>query len=297
MRPAGTLARGGGEVVGDIQAEGELGGPVLVAAGGQQLGGAEDEQGGGDVAELEGRHPDHEPAEASGQHRSDAQPQRSPLALLGAGSVADGVDDGQGGEQAGDDGQGDGGAGADQADQAEGEQRAGDGAEVVHGPLEPVGPAVDAGRDDVGQQGVARRDPQAPGGPGASPQDADLPHGGGHPDEAGEDGGGGVAAHGLGAAALGVVGDGPPGEAGGAGQPVGEAFDEAEGGGGGAQGGGEQVGQEGGGDLVADVGKEAGRADARHPWPQPALARLGGLSHGEDSLVAARRANDVARQL
>jgi hypothetical protein len=87
-----------GDVVGDVQAEGELGGPVLVAAGGQQLGCAEDEQGGGHVAELEGRHPDHEPAQASGQNGSDAQPQRLALPLLGAGGVADGIDDGQGGE-------------------------------------------------------------------------------------------------------------------------------------------------------------------------------------------------------
>jgi hypothetical protein len=44
------------------------------------------------------------------------------LALLGSGGVADGVDDGQGGEQTGDDGQGDGGADPDQADQGQGEQ-------------------------------------------------------------------------------------------------------------------------------------------------------------------------------
>jgi hypothetical protein len=44
------------------------------------------------------------------------------VALFGSGGVADGIDDGQGGEQAGDDGQGDGGAGADQADQGQGEQ-------------------------------------------------------------------------------------------------------------------------------------------------------------------------------
>jgi hypothetical protein len=70
--PTGRDARqSGGEVVGDIQAEGELGGPVLVAAGGEQFGGPQDEQGGGDVAELERSHPDHEAAEASGQDRPD----------------------------------------------------------------------------------------------------------------------------------------------------------------------------------------------------------------------------------
>ena len=45
---------------------------LLVAAGGEQLAGPQDEQGGGDVAELKGRHPDHQPTEASGQHRPDA---------------------------------------------------------------------------------------------------------------------------------------------------------------------------------------------------------------------------------
>ena len=145
------------------------------------------------------------------------------------GGVADGVHDGGRGEQAGDDRQGDGGAGADQADQGQGEQGAGDGAQVVHGPLEPVGPAVHSGRDDVGQQGVAGRDAQAAGGPGASAEDADLPDGGGGTDQAGEHRGGGVAGDRLGAAALGVVGNGAAGQPGRAGQPVGDAFDEAEG--------------------------------------------------------------------
>jgi hypothetical protein len=73
------------------------------------------------------------------------------LAVFGSGGVADGVDDRQGGQQAGDDGQGDGGADPDQADQDEGEQGAGDGAQVVHGSLEPVGPPVHGRRNDVGQ--------------------------------------------------------------------------------------------------------------------------------------------------
>ena len=46
----------------------------------------QDKQGGGDVAELEGRHPDHEAAEAAGQHRPDAQPQGLAFPLLGAGA-------------------------------------------------------------------------------------------------------------------------------------------------------------------------------------------------------------------
>jgi hypothetical protein len=156
---------------------------------------------------------------------------------------------------------------------------ASDGAKVVHGPLEPVGPAVDAGRDDVGQQGVAGRDAQPAGGPGAGPQDAELPDGGGGPDEAGEHrGGGGVAGDCLGAAAVEVVGDGAAGQPGRSCEAVGDAFDEAEGGGGGAEGDGEEVGEQGGGDLMADVGQEAGRADPGHAWPsQRSLVGVVGL--------------------
>jgi hypothetical protein len=45
-QPAGRDAsEGGGEVVGDVQAEGELGGPILAAARDEQLAGAQDEQG------------------------------------------------------------------------------------------------------------------------------------------------------------------------------------------------------------------------------------------------------------
>jgi hypothetical protein len=61
----GDAGQGGGDVVGDIEAKGELGGPVLVTAGGQQFGGAQDQQGGGHVAELERRHPDQQPAKPS----------------------------------------------------------------------------------------------------------------------------------------------------------------------------------------------------------------------------------------
>jgi len=132
------------------------------------------------------------------------------------------------------------------------------------------------GRDDVGQQGVAGRDAQAAGGPGAGAEHGDLPDGGGGADEAGQDGGGGVAADGLGAAAPGVVGDGAAGQPGHAGEAVGDAFDEAEGGGRSAEGGGEQAGQQGGGDLVADVGQEAGRADAGHPGPEQRCGDLVG---------------------
>jgi hypothetical protein len=54
----------------------------------------------------------------------------------------------------------------------------------------------------------------------------------------------------------------PAGQPGGAGEAVREALDQPQRGGGGAEGSGEQVGEQGGGDLVADVGQEAGRPDA-----------------------------------
>ena len=198
-----------------------------------------------------------------------------------AGGVADGIDDGQGGQQPRDDRQTDGGADPDQADQAECEQGTGDGAQIVHRPLEPIRPPIDGGGDDVGQQGVAGRDAQPARGPGAGPEHGDLPDTGGGADKAGEHRGGGVAADGLGAAAAWVVGDGPTGQPGHAGQPVRDALDEAEGGSGGAQGRSQQVGQQGSGDLVADVGQEASRADAGYARPEPALLGFGGgVAHG-----------------
>ena len=50
------------------------------------------------------------------------------------------------------------GPGPHQADEDDGQYRPAYGAEVVHGPLEAVGPAVDRRVDDVGQEGIAGRD-------------------------------------------------------------------------------------------------------------------------------------------
>ncbi len=123
-------------------------------------------------------------------------------------------------------------------------------------------------------------DAQAAGGPGAGSEEADLPDGGGGADQAGEDRGGGVAADRDRSAALGVVGDGPAGQPRRSCEAVGDAFDEAEGGGGSAHGGGEQVGKQGGRDLVADVGQEAGRADSGHTRAEPSFpGRRGGIGH------------------
>ena len=98
---------------------------ALAAAGLEQVGGAQDQQGGG-VAQLERGDADHQPPEPPAQDRSDPDADRLAGPLAGRGRVADGVDDGQGGEQAGDDGQADGGADADQRDQADGQQRPAD---------------------------------------------------------------------------------------------------------------------------------------------------------------------------
>jgi hypothetical protein len=73
------------------------------------------------------------------------------------------------------------------------------------------------------------RSPRAAQAPGA--QHPDLPDGGGRADEAGEDGGGGVAADRDCSAAVGVVGDGAPSQPGDASEAVGDAFDQAQGGG------------------------------------------------------------------
>ena len=70
------------------------------------------------------------------------------------------------------------------ADQTEGEQRADDRAEVVHGPFEAVGPAVCGGGYDVGQQGVAGRDAEAARGPRTRSQQRNLPDLGGDADQA-----------------------------------------------------------------------------------------------------------------
>ena len=112
------------------------------------------------------------------------QADRLTFLRCGQGGVSDRVDDRERGEQAGDDREQDRGAHADQADEREREQRAADRAEVVHRAFEPVGAAVDGGRDDVREQRVASWDSQSAGGPRAGAQDRDLPDGGGRADQA-----------------------------------------------------------------------------------------------------------------
>lgn len=109
------------------------------------------------------------------------------LALRQHWRVLDGVHDCHRRQQAGDDCQEDGPAHAKDGNQAQGEQRTGDRAEVVHRALEAVGAPVGCPRDDIGQQRVSGRYAQTPGEPGAGSQSTDLPRRAGQPDGRGED--------------------------------------------------------------------------------------------------------------
>ena len=187
--------------------------------------------------------------------------------------VADGVDDGQRGQEPGDDREQDGRTHADGGHQGQGQQRAADGPQVVHGPLEAVGPPVDVGRDGVGQEGVAGRDPQATGRPGSRPQHAHLPGGAGQADEPREHGRGRIAADRGGPPALGVVGQRSAAQARRAGQAVGDPLDHAQGGGGRAQRAREQAGEQRRRDLVPEVREQARPADAADRGTEPLLRR------------------------
>ena len=76
------------------------------------------------------------------------------MALLGPLQMPDRVDDGAGREEARDDREHDRLAEADESHEPQREDRPDDRAEVVHRPLEPVGPPVGRGIDRIGQQGV-----------------------------------------------------------------------------------------------------------------------------------------------
>jgi hypothetical protein len=54
----------------------ELGGVGPAAAGTEQLGGAQDQQGGGGVAQLEDSHADHEPPQVAAQDGADLDADR-----------------------------------------------------------------------------------------------------------------------------------------------------------------------------------------------------------------------------
>jgi hypothetical protein len=98
---SGDVGHRGGYAAGDVKAEDELDGPILVAARGEQLASPKDEQGGGHVAETEGRHGHQEPAQRPDERRPDP---------------AEGIHAGGRGAQPGDDRESDGGAAAERAD-------------------------------------------------------------------------------------------------------------------------------------------------------------------------------------
>ncbi len=112
---------------------------TAAAVGGQDVGGAQDEQGGGDVADLERGEPGEHAPEPATQHRADLEAQLLAFGDLREPGLADRVADRRRCQQPGNDGDQDRGAHAEQGDEAEREQRADDGAEVIHGALEPVG--------------------------------------------------------------------------------------------------------------------------------------------------------------
>lgn len=85
----------------------------------KQVGSAQDEQGGGEVADLEQREGTQQPAKLAVQDRADPDPLRAAFPRGGQPSVADGVDDRQGGEQARDDRDQDRGVHGEHRDQAE----------------------------------------------------------------------------------------------------------------------------------------------------------------------------------
>jgi hypothetical protein len=81
----------------------------------------------------------------------------------------------------------------------------------------------------------------------------------------------------------GVVGEGATGETGDTGESVADTFDRAERGGRCTESAGEQRWEQGGGDLMADVGEEAGTADALDARGKPLVGSGGdvfvGVSH------------------
>jgi hypothetical protein len=130
----------------------------VAAPGLEEFGGPEDEEGGGAVPELEGADTGEERSQATLEDGPDLKPDPGSFPGLRRFDMPNGVEDGRGGEQTRDDRQPDRPAGAHQGDEGDGEDRPADGAEVVHGPLEAIGAAVDGRVDDVGEEGIASGD-------------------------------------------------------------------------------------------------------------------------------------------
>lgn len=147
---------------------------------------------------------------------------------------------------------------------AEREQRPADRAEAVHRALEPVGPDVRVGGDQVGEQRVSGRYLQAAGRPRRPAQ-----HTGPHDRRRGADQtrqhrGRGVAADRNRLAPLGVVGQRAADEASRPGQALGAALDEPERGRRSPERSGHEPRHQRGGHLVTHVGKKTRRPDTPH---------------------------------
>lgn len=73
----GEAGEGGGDVVGDVQREGDGGGPFGGVAGFEQFAGAQNQQSCGAVAELEGANPGEQCAQVAGENWSNLEAQLS----------------------------------------------------------------------------------------------------------------------------------------------------------------------------------------------------------------------------
>ncbi|MDX6718449.1 MAG: hypothetical protein QOJ63_703 [Solirubrobacteraceae bacterium] len=208
-----------------------------------------------DVADLERADPHHQPSELAAQDRTHADAQRAALLDARARRAADRVQDRRDREQARNDRQLDRSPHAARGDERERQQRAADGAQVVHRALEAVGAPVRGGRHDVRQQRVARRDAQPARCPRAGAQHPHLPRRGGRADQARQHRGRRVAADGGGLPSLRIVGERAAREARGAGEAVRDTLDDAERRGGCAERARQQARQQRRRDLVAEVGQ------------------------------------------
>ncbi len=234
---------------------------------------------------------DHQAPQSTAQDRPQLEAGRLPLPRLQTRDLANRVEDGAGSEQPGHHREQHRPTGADEDDQEEGQQRAGDGAQVVHRALEAVGAPVGRRLGHVREQSIARRHPQPSRGPGCDPKQGRLPDRACEADQGSQHGRPDVAAGGHAPASLRVVGQSSAEEAGTAGGPVCETFDEAERSGRSAQGCRQEAGQDRRGDFVAGVCQEAGQADPKNAGRKPGALGLSSVRvHPSDFHRAQERA-------
>jgi hypothetical protein len=141
----------------------------------EQLGHAQDEERHGDVPDLEGRYGDEYPSQPAMKHGPDPDADGLVRSRVELRRRADGDDDRQGRQQARNHADEHRGANADRRDEADGEQRSADRAEVVGRALEAVCAPVRHRRDEVGQKRVPSRYPEPPGHPSRGAERSHLP--------------------------------------------------------------------------------------------------------------------------